>query len=822
MNGKMKIKQMILSLGFLIIAAGLSAQEKEQTLKVIGNAIEGFTGNAMGKANAFILDPETGDTLYTMKRNVAMSWSGNEEPRNIVTLSCDIAKRPGRYMIVGVAEGYDTVYQELNIEKIGSREFTKEFPTLVFYPVSNKLHEVSVTATKVKFYVKGDTIVYNADAFNIAEGSMLDVLIKQLPGVELHDDGEIYVNGKKVESLLLNGEDFFQGNRNIMLNNLGAYTVRNIEVYDKLGERSRLAGRNTGDGQYVMDVKLKKEYMSGWVGNIETGYGTADRYMGRLFGLWYTSRSRVALIGNVNNLNDSRTPGQNDSWQKNQTPGDFRTKMVGLTYNFKPSEVSRLWTFNGNTTFTHTRNNNISSIYSQNFLPNGDTYFTSYGNTLSHNLDFSSKNTFDWRPKKLYFSIDQNFQYRKNDSESQSLSGTFQDETINLTEELLRKVYSGEAVSFSEIAINTALSEDLTNGSTITAGGGLYTSVKVPHTPDVITISANGNYTSRRSDQFNRYGINYNREGTRTQLNQYIDNRPDKDWNIRGSLAYSYSYGDQSSASFNLGYTHTDAIKDSYLYDLDRLSETGVFGILPADYQAGFNPEQSYQSREKTDRYSVSANILSQSDGFSEGISYQILPTLSLDRRSLHYVQGARDETVRKSSIGLQFTNTFITFRWSNNSLKFLYERSVTQAPLNRMVDITNTRNPLYIYAGASDLKNSARNSLTVSWDKNMIMRKPSRHSWFNSMHFSYLLTENALTSGYSFDSQTGVRTYKIFNVKGNYSVGFYNNFYHDIGRRNQFSIQLRTNVNFAKESDMMSSEGRNFGKSAVKNLILG
>ena len=49
---------------------------------------------------------------------------------------------------------------------------------------------------------------------------MLDALIRQLPGVELKDDGRILVNGRYVENLLLNGEDFFKGEPSVMLENL--------------------------------------------------------------------------------------------------------------------------------------------------------------------------------------------------------------------------------------------------------------------------------------------------------------------------------------------------------------------------------------------------------------------------------------------------------------------------------------------------------------------------------------------------------------------------------------------------------------------------
>ena len=80
-----------------------------------------------------------------------------------------------------------------------------------------KLKEVKVTATLVKMVMKKDTVVFNADAFQLAEGSMLDQLVARLPGVELRGNGQIYVNGRFVSSLLLNGEDFFKGNPSIAL-----------------------------------------------------------------------------------------------------------------------------------------------------------------------------------------------------------------------------------------------------------------------------------------------------------------------------------------------------------------------------------------------------------------------------------------------------------------------------------------------------------------------------------------------------------------------------------------------------------------------------
>ena len=88
--------------------------------------------------------------------------------------------------------------------------------------------------------MSGDTIVYNADAFNLAEGSMLDALVSRLPGAQLTKDGQIYVNGKLIESLLINGRDFFTGNPKMALENLPSYTVNKIKVYKRLGTMSRI------------------------------------------------------------------------------------------------------------------------------------------------------------------------------------------------------------------------------------------------------------------------------------------------------------------------------------------------------------------------------------------------------------------------------------------------------------------------------------------------------------------------------------------------------------------------------------------------------
>lgn len=124
--------------------------------------------------------------------------------------------------------------------------------------MTRKLKEVEVKATLVKMVMKGDTMVYNAAAFQLAQGSMLDELVRQLPGVRL-ENGQITVNGRFVSSLMLNGEDFFKGNPKIALDNLPAYMVDKVKVYERQNDRDRaLDIKKMGEEPLVMDVNLKK------------------------------------------------------------------------------------------------------------------------------------------------------------------------------------------------------------------------------------------------------------------------------------------------------------------------------------------------------------------------------------------------------------------------------------------------------------------------------------------------------------------------------------------------------------------------------------
>ena len=302
--------------------------------------------------------------------------------------SFDVPRVKGaQYIIRASYLGFKTECVNVNLDNMSRREFERTLPDITLHRESKVLDEVNVVATKVKFYYKGDTVVYNADAFVLAEGSMLDGLVRQLPGVEIRDDGNIYHNGKLVENLLLNGKEFFNNNNQIMLDMLPAFTVKNIKMYDKYGHTSELLGQQRQDDKlYVMDVVLKREYNIGWMGNAEGGGGTSGRYLGQLFAMRHTDHSRITLYGAINNLNDKRKPGQDSNWSPDQlSPGRSKEIQGGIDYYIGDREGKYI--LNGNVQVGHSDLDLVENTDKVNFLPTNDTY--EYIRSQSRNKSFN-------------------------------------------------------------------------------------------------------------------------------------------------------------------------------------------------------------------------------------------------------------------------------------------------------------------------------------------------------------------------------------------------------------------------------------------------
>jgi len=390
-----------------------------------------------------------------------------------------------------VCDGYLPETVSYRLDNIGRREQSRTIPTIYLERAPRLLKEVTVTTSKIKFYNKGDTVVYNADAFQLAEGSMLDALIAQLPGVELNSDGQIKVNGEFVESLLLNGKEFMDGNNNVMLENIAAYTVKDVQVYEGESAQAKRTNDKSAPKLLTMDVKLKKEYNMGWILNAQGGYGTEDRYTGRLFASWFNTTTRLTLVGNINNLNDNRQPGKNDTWTPEAMPtGTKEHRMAGFDYYYENPENTRQ--ANGNLLFSQTINNSLRTLSRTNFLPGGDTYDNSFSDSRNSETGVQTRHSAYARFTNSAVGLSLGGSYANHKNANSDLSATFNEEQDGMTREILDALYSSGSPELLEKVINR--SKTRTDGRSRQLNGYIfpYFTFKIPKTEDNIYVTKCG------------------------------------------------------------------------------------------------------------------------------------------------------------------------------------------------------------------------------------------------------------------------------------------------------------------------------------------
>ena len=196
----------------------------------------------------------------------------------------------------------------------GYREFRKEFMltnnkleydlgTIILSRDIRSLDEILVIAERPPIVVRKDTIEFNANSFKTLPSALLEDLLKKLPGVELGRDGNITVNGKHVNRILVDGKDFFAGDISIATRNLPANIIDKIQVVNDGEEVERNPDAPEGSIGKVINVKLKKSIKKGWFGKIYAGKGTGGRYeLGGIVNS-FADTLQVSVLGFGNNIN---------------------------------------------------------------------------------------------------------------------------------------------------------------------------------------------------------------------------------------------------------------------------------------------------------------------------------------------------------------------------------------------------------------------------------------------------------------------------------------------------------------------------------------
>lgn len=757
------------------------------------------------------------DSVVIASTTATRKYTSGKDYSYTSEYSLTIPRKEGDYLIRVTKNGYETTWHPVSLRNLYHREYSRSIPNIYIHKekVIN-LNEVVVKATKVKFYIKGDTIVYNADAFQLAEGSMLDALIRQLPGAELRANGKIFVNGRFVENLLLNGKDFFKGNNRVLLDNLPNYMVSKIDVYEKRGDDSEFLGREVaGDIRYVMDVKLKKQYSIGMSGNIELGGGSEGYYLARLFAMRFTDHSRLAVYGNANNLNDDNKPGEHGNWSPSKLLGGVTTQQIGgLDYNI--SDRNGRYKLSGNVHLKHAGNEIDNKIFQTNFLSEGDVYSRMTNNATNNTFSLSTNHRFYFEWEKANFEILPDLSYNNFRNRNSYSAITSDDNTIfgsNVSADSLFGKHLANA--YKKYAINRNIKQSKKDGYGWMTSIAFKSKIKFNRIPDNLTLYAKASYTNTKEEVFDHNRIEYYSLGNVSSTdfrNRYFDIKPSRGHSLMTKATYTYIMNNNLFIDISYSFNRDYSKSASGLYMLNKLAGWGEntleeLGALPSytEYIHTIDKANSYDSKQETNKSTIEPFLVWKQETEKSVWRAQLAVPASIQHRSYTYHRGSVDTTFTKRNPLINIYSSYL--KWSSKDRKYeaqlQYALNSKTPDMNMYLDVYDTTDPLNIRVGNSELRTSMSHRIITSFIR---MYPKKRLMW--AIEGVFKPVQNAIAMGYSYNKQTGVKTYKPENVNGCWSGDLSAGMSCPIGKQKKLNLKSMLGVGYIRNVDFIETIG--------------
>ncbi len=229
-------------------------------------------------------------------------------PQDSVMEYFAISDTKGHFKIKGISRG-DYIFQAsyvghqsfYNKVKVDGQDIN--FGFIALKPESLYLEGATVTGERIPILIKNDTIEYNAESFRLQANDVVEDLLKKLPGVEVEKDGTIRAQGEEVQSITVDGKEFFGNDPTIASQNLPADAIDKVQVFDRASEMATFTGVNDGAETKSINLKLKEDKKKGVFGKVTAGYGTEDRYEGKANINRFNNKTQMSFLGRANNIN---------------------------------------------------------------------------------------------------------------------------------------------------------------------------------------------------------------------------------------------------------------------------------------------------------------------------------------------------------------------------------------------------------------------------------------------------------------------------------------------------------------------------------------
>jgi hypothetical protein len=595
----------------------------------------------------------------------------------------------------------EKAFYRININSLGYKPYTRilritvdnyNFGAIALQEDTKMLENVNVIGEVIPMEQKGDTTLYNADAFKVNPDASTTDLISKMPGIVVDKSG-VSANGEKIEQVLLDGKRFFGQDPLLSLNTIPAEVVNRIEVFDQMSERAQFTGFDDGNTTKTMNVVTREEKRNGLFGKFYGGYGTDDRYTAGTTINNFNKSNRLTILGMSNNINQQNFSsedlagvggaeggrggfrpggpgGGNNNFMTGTQSGITTTNSVGVNFS---DNIGDKGTFEGSYFFNNTVNKNDEQTNRESFRESGSQYYSeareSDLDNLNHRLNM--RITYDLnKNNKLIYIPSVSYQDNKSLDYTKGATTNAFGEIINQTENRYKS---------ANLAYNI-------NNSLI-----------FQHKFDKIGRSLSFNIDSRIR---NTDRENYYEEFTLDSLTQYLTDESDNTFATTVTYTEPVGNNGQLSASYRINYNQRASDKETYIID-------------PETQDKSFNTQLSNEFTSGYTTHLPTIMLSNRSFGkfYSIGLSYQ---HAALNNEQIFPEAGAYRNSfnnILPTAMGrLQFKG--------GSNLFFRYATSTTEPSVNQLQNVIDNSNPLFISLGNPKLNQSYSHSLMMRTDK--------------------------------------------------------------------------------------------------------
>lgn len=742
----------------LMLSASMVASA--QGIKITGTLVDRDTKEGVMLATVQMLKPDS-----TYVSGVLSDEKGN--------FSIE-ASATGSYILKFTSVGYTPLTKSVKVD--GKKDIA--LGKITFNADAIMLKGATVVGQAARVTVQEDTFVYNASAYRTPEGSVVEELVKRLPGAQVSDDGTITINGKEVKKVLVDGKEFMTGDTQTALKNLPTSIIDKIKSYDEKSDLAKVTGIDDGEEQTVLDFGIKKGMNKGVFGNVDASVGTQDRYAERLMGALFKDKTRVMLMGNLNNVNDRGFPGGGGGGRFGRGAQGLNTsKMAGANFNLEPSSKLKL---DGSVRWNHSNGDKRTEQSVENFVSTAGSFSNSLNQNYTRSDNWNARMRLEWTPDTMTnIMFRPSFSYSKNDGLTSGTSASYNDDPYSYVSDPL----SQESISIMDekgLMVNHRENSSITYSDNLSIGAMLQLNRKLNSKGRNATLRTDISYGEGDSKSLSTSNVHlYQVEDAFGNDSTYQTNRfnttPTKTLNY--SVQFTYSEPVFKAMFLQLSY------KFNYKYnksDRSTFDFSNVDGNMFAGVDNVYRGWDNYLSRldhpldnyldESLSRYSEYKNYIHEiqlmlrviREKYRLNVGVMVQPQKT---RFIQRYQGINTDTVR-NVVNVTPTLDF-RYRFSKlSNLRINYRGTTSQPSMTDLLDIRDDSDPLNITMGNPGLKPSFTNTLRLFFNN-----YTQEHQRATMVHLNYSNTRNSISNMVTYDEETGGRTTRPENINGNWNI---------------------------------------------------